>query len=335
MFRDRGIYVFPNKYMMRIFAYDGENAVEYPSLTYAEQLVDFLEINMSPFRKAVNNLKSYDNNTVDFELLMNIFHSIYHLADVFCVDSPVYSFLMTNELRLLDRTASIGTVEAAVSQKNKGLEVLELMTDMQSLLFNYAYIYCSTNGSHTDKVHNIVSGRARILDVRFEEVISTALPSTRIFYMSEFNFPFTKGYRFERLKDYLWFVFINFLQYDVNFSECKYCGHFFIPKTRKKTLYCDRVRTADGRTCKDIGPAEVSRRSAEFSEVLSEYDKAVNRNFKRVERFEDKRTGEKSGKDLDYAEYSEWLTRLREARERWKSGEIGDEDILKVIHELG
>lgn len=335
MYRERGVYVFPNKESMRIFAYDGENAVEYPSLTFAEQLVDFLEIDMLPFRKAVKNLKSYDDNSLDFELLMNIFQSIYHLAEIFCVDSPVYSFLMTNELRLLDKTKFFESYDAAVLQKNKGIEVLELMTDMQSLLFIYTNIYCNTNGTHADKVHRIISGRARILDVRFEEVVSISPPSVKMFYMSEFDFPFTKGYRFETLKDFLWFVFINFLQYDVNFSECKYCGHFFIPKTKKKTLYCDRVRTADGRTCKDIGPAEVSKRNAEFSEVLSEYDKAVNRNFKRVEHYEDKQSDKKSGKDLDYAEYSEWLSRLRVARESWKNGEIGDEEMLKVVHELG
>ena len=39
MYRDRGVYVFPDKDRMRIFAYDSENAVEYPPLTYAEQLV--------------------------------------------------------------------------------------------------------------------------------------------------------------------------------------------------------------------------------------------------------------------------------------------------------
>lgn len=54
IYRDKGVYVFPDKDMMRIFAYDGENAVECPSLTYAEQLADFLEIDMTPFRKAVN-----------------------------------------------------------------------------------------------------------------------------------------------------------------------------------------------------------------------------------------------------------------------------------------
>lgn len=80
--------------------------------------------------------------------------------------------------------------------------------------------------------------------------------------------------------------------------------------------------------------SRISKRNAEFSEVLSEYDKAVNRNFKRVERFEDKQSDEKHGKDLDYAEYSEWLIRLRDARERWKNGGISDEEILKVIHEL-
>lgn len=68
--------------------------------------------------------------------------------------------------------------------------------------------------------------------------------------------------------------------------------------------------------------------------MLSEYDKAVNRNFKRVERFEEKQSNEKHGKDLDYAEYSEWLARLRVVRERWKNGEISDEEILKVVNEL-
>lgn len=77
------------------------------------------------------------------------------------------------------------------------------MTDMQSLLFIYTYIYCNTNGTHTDKVHKIISGRARIFDVRFEEVVSVSLPSVKMFYMSKFDFSFTKGYRFETLRDYL------------------------------------------------------------------------------------------------------------------------------------
>lgn len=69
----------------------------------------------------------------------------------------------------------------------------------------------------------------------------------------------------------------------------------FQSQNEKKTLYCDRVRTADGRTCKDIDPAEVSKRNAE---------------------------------------YSERLNRLRQVRERWKNGELSDDEILMVVHEL-
>lgn len=335
MYKDRGVYVFPDGNKMRIFAFDGENATEYPPLTYAEQLVDFLEIDMSMFSKLLNNLKSYDDATVDEELLTKIFYSIYHLADIFCEDSPVYSFLMTNELRLLDRNAILfETVESAVLRKNTGLQILEIIVDLQAYLFYLCNIYCMTDGTHADKVWDVVFERERILDVRFEEIVSTSPPSIEMFQREEFSFPLTKGYRFSALKDYLWFVFINFLQYDVNFSECQHCGHFFIPKTKRKTLYCDRVRTEDGRTCKNIGPAIVSKRNAEFSAVLVEYDKAVNRNFKRVERFEGKLSDEKKGKDLDYAEYSEWLNKLREVREQWKNGEVDDEEILRVIHEL-
>lgn len=335
MYKDKGIYVFPEGDTMKVFAFDGKKAIEYPSITYAEQLVNFLEIEMSVFRKAINNLKSYDDATVDEETLTRIFYSIYHLADIFYVDCPVYSFLMTNELRLLDEEyASFEAAESAVLRKNKGLQVLDVMTDLQAYLFYLCNIYCMTEGTHEAKVREVITNREYIFNIRFEKIVSTSPPDVEMFQGETFCFPFTKGYRFSTLKDYLWFVFINFLQYDYNFSECQHCGHFFIPKTKRKTLYCDRVRTEDGRTCKSIGPSAVSRRNAEFSVVLSEYDKAVNRNFKRVERFESRGAYDKKGKDLDYNDYSEWLERLHKVREEWKNGKVDDSEILNVIHEL-
>ena len=155
-----------------------------------------------------------------------------------------------------------------------------------------------------------------------------------MFQMTKFSYPFTKGYRFDTLKDYMWFIFLNVLQHDVNLSMCRYCGHFFIPKTKRKTHYCDRVRTEDSRTCKDIGPAFMKKLNAEHSVVLSEYDKAVNRNFKRVERFEDKLSDEKTGKDLEYSDYAEWHSKVFIARNLWKNGGLNDEEFLKLICEL-
>lgn len=58
MYKQRGIYVFPDGEKIRIFAYDGKSGTEYAETTFVRQLIDFLEINMDVFRKAVNNLKS-------------------------------------------------------------------------------------------------------------------------------------------------------------------------------------------------------------------------------------------------------------------------------------
>lgn len=334
MYKQRGIYVFPDGEKIRIFAYDGETATEYTKTTFSRQLIDFLEINMDVFRKAVNNLKSYNDNDIDAKQLEIVFGSIGFLADSFCKDNPIYSFLLSNELELLEKKTGFDTWETAILRKNQGIEVLEIMPDLQTLLFYLTYVYCTSDGTHAEKVRTVAFGRGTIFNCRFEEIISVTPPQETIFHMTKFSYPFTKGYRFDTLKDYMWFIFMNVLQHDVNLSMCRYCGHFFIPKTKRKTHYCDRVRTEDGRTCKDIGPAFMKKLNAEHSVVLSEYDKAVNRNFKRVERFEDKLSDEKTGRDLDYSDYAEWHSKVRIARNLWKNGGLNDEEFLKLIREL-
>ncbi len=333
MFRKAGLYVFPDGKKIRLFAYDGDTAKEFSETTFAQQLIDFLEINLDTFRKAVNNLKKYDNN-LNIEKLAKVIDAINFLADSFYVDKPVYSFLLKCELVTIGENISPNSIEDAVYYKNSGIKVLENMLNIQTFLFHLTYVYCTAKGEHSEKVYKLSIGRGSIFNCRFEEIVSVTAPNKTMFHMKKFSYPLTKGYRFETLQDYLWYVFINSLQHDVNLSVCQYCGHFFIPKTKRKTRYCDRLRTDDGRTCKDIGPAFIKKLKAEHSIVLSEYDKAINRNFKRVERFEEKLTDEKSGKDLDYNEYAEWHREASKARELWKNGDLSDEEVLKVIHQL-
>lgn len=103
MYRKRGLYVFPDGQKIRIFAYNGESGTEYAETTFARQLIDFLEIDMSMFCKALNNLKSYNDNDISVKQLGKIFGSIGFLADSFCKDNPVYSFLLSNELLLFEK----------------------------------------------------------------------------------------------------------------------------------------------------------------------------------------------------------------------------------------
>ena len=152
--------------------------------------------------------------------------------------------------------------------------------------------------------------------------------------MTRPKLPYSRGYRFDNLPAYIWYIFLHAMEYDTSFSQCDYCGHFFKPKTKKKTRYCDRVRTEDGRTCKQIGPQQIYKFRLQHSELLADYDRAINRNYRRVERYELKLGDEKQGKDLSYNDYADWLRELHNAKVSFMSGELSDEEFREVVHRI-
>ena len=58
MYLSRGLYVFPNKNTIRRFMYDGDEATELPEITFEQQLIDFLEIDLTPFNRLLDKLKA-------------------------------------------------------------------------------------------------------------------------------------------------------------------------------------------------------------------------------------------------------------------------------------
>jgi hypothetical protein len=58
---------------------------------------------------------------------------------------------------------------------------------------------------------------------------------------------------FDYVKDYYEYLMLLFYNRKEAVCECELCSRYFIPKTKKKTLYCDRG-FKDGKTCKQIGP---------------------------------------------------------------------------------
>lgn len=94
------------------------------------------------------------------------------------------------------------------------------------------------------------------------------------------------------------------------------------------------LRTDDGRTCKQIGPQQIYKFRLQHSELLAGYDRAINRNYRRVERYELKLGDEKHGKDLSYNDYADWLRELHTAKVAFMSGEMSEEEFREAIHRL-
>lgn len=127
---------------------------------------------------------------------------------------------------------------------------------------------------------------------------------------------------------YYQFLLMHLISRKPNVAFCHCCGRFFIPKTRKKTLYCDRV-LVDDKTCKDMAPYLKHKKAAANIKVIQEFDRAKQRMYRRYERTDSGK--EKSANDLTYNEYYDWLDEATKARDQFLRGEISEEDALTKI----
>ena len=185
----------------------------------------------------------------------------------------------------------------------------------------YAELPCSLE----EKPKRILEIDEQLLDNTFQET----------FYINkkkqaEDNLGLTKCYIFDSAANYLNFLLLNLIQLNPNICLCQNCGELFVAKTKKKTLYCNRIQQDDGKKCSEIGP----KKRAELQSTLfgfEDYDKAVERNYQRA-----KRTEEYYVKDikLEWDDYYNWLDKVQHAKKQWLNEEISDEVFLNIVHEL-
>ena len=139
----------------------------------------------------------------------------------------------------------------------------------------------------------------------------------------------TTQYHVRSAVDYYHFLLLQFVSSYPAVAWCHCCGRYFIPKTKKKTLYCNRI-LKDGKTCKEWGPVLKHRQKAAQISVVEEFDRAKRRMYKRYERAEFFNK-EPSEKDLSYEEYYQWLDRAARARDDYLAGKLSAEEALSII----
>ena len=139
----------------------------------------------------------------------------------------------------------------------------------------------------------------------------------------------TTQYHFRSIIDYYQFLLIHFLDAKPIVALCQCCGRFFIPRTKKTTLYCDRI-FKDGKTCKQVAPAMKHKIDAGNKKVIEEFDRAKRRMYKRYERANLGKQ-KSSDKDLSYSEYYDWLDKATKARDDFLAEKLSEEEALKII----
>ena len=125
---------------------------------------------------------------------------------------------------------------------------------------------------------------------------------------------------------------LYFKQDKQRIAKCERCWNYFIPKTKKQTLYCDRI--FNGASCKQVGPNLKRNLGPEYDEALEIYNRLRNRMSERMERHYLFGSNERRH-PMDAERYYDWLTMAQHAREEYLNRKISSEEFLRRIDSFG
>lgn len=285
-----GLYLFPNGENFIQCGYYQGVVTEFGSANYGNQLINFFDIDVNKIIWLSKNIEQMNGDDVT-EAISDLENNN---PALFLVK------LMANDdwMRAYDCLSEHSDNE----YKNMVLFTLESVVSTYNEFWTLADYYCTHNGSAKEKFDFIHAIEQSITDMTVEEIISARKSGKDFFlrpYENDYSFPYTHSYRFTDLKNYIQFIFLNMIQFNSTFSKCSYCYNFFIPKTKKPTRFCDRIDPASGKTCKEIAPYVFRNHDLGSTKIMQEYNRALQRNYKRMCRAEERLSNRQCEKDIE------------------------------------
>lgn len=220
----------------------GETELEATTLNdevilFSELIFDFYAFIVDRIRLSAAYLVTQDGDgkdTVDMRVFEFIQDTVQDLIEEFEEDDPLYG--------TLTRTIMEDRIPAADGSGTYPVTAVEkIISELSAVMLTQF------------SVNNILR------DMRFHVPIDLdkkyrSLQEVEFTQISSFSNLHTPEYLFRSAADYYTFLVLHFIAAEPRVALCECCGRYFIPKTAKKTLYCDRV-LKDDKTCKDLGPA--------------------------------------------------------------------------------
>ena len=327
MIKKKGFCLVPTgKQKFGLFYCDGEKFQKLYSNSYAEELIsliitdsDAMQIALSYVNQEPLVEKRYSRTRAE-----RIFTQNRQVATIIRSINTILGLLLNAELSKIEKPSPDDRrgYEEAVALQRKIYHDFGIAFQNAKVLTNiYAELPCSLE----EKPKHILGIDEQLLDNTFQETYYINKKK-----QAEDNLGLTKCYIFDSAANYLNFLLLNLIQLNPNICLCQNCGELFVAKTKKKTLYCNRIQQDDGKKCSEIGP----KKRAELQSTLfgfEDYDRAVERNYQRAKRTEEYYVKDKK---LEWDEYFDWLERAQQAKKQWLNEEISDDEFLNIVHEL-
>lgn len=125
-------------------------------------------------------------------------------------------------------------------------------------------------------------------------------------------------------------LMMYFRQEKQRIARCDCCWNYFIPKTKARALYCDRI--FDGQSCKKRGANLKRRKGPEQDDALKLFKLLRDRMYARMLRYQDAPKNQRGRLiPMTPIQYDEWETNARQARREYMAGRIKAEEFLRRI----
>lgn len=323
MERALGLYVSVSsdgKLKRNLTARNGE--VKLKSATIADEIILFSELNFRPYAQVVDLLQNmfanayveetseehFGEDGIDEEAFATAMQTVYDLLDALEEENLLHGTL--TRLMLEDAVPpSDGSAWWMIQTGRTIIEYLSAIMDLQFLI--------------NQALYDIRCGNA--LDYENKYVFFSEAEFTQIYTLGK---KLTTQYCFRSIIEYYRFLMIHFLANTPNVALCECCGRYFIPKTKKKTLYCDRV-IKNGKTCKELAPALKHKIHAENDAVIQAFDRARQKMYRRYERAKD--SLHTLPKGITYDEFYIWLDKATAARDAYLNDKLSAEKAMRII----
>ncbi|HBH94354.1 MAG TPA: hypothetical protein DDX91_01275 [Ruminococcaceae bacterium] len=303
-----GLYIYTEgKNIYRtVYSIRGETIM--PPTTAQEEIISISELELGGYIKALDVMLEpcfLQTPSAAFDDIYDTFCSLLESIEDYNI---LYGTLIRIEV-FKDMPADGHNEEYYLKAKKNILYGLTELTDI-----NYTV---------NDILKNLSLGKE--IDMTYTYTKYNHADCTHYFYMGK---EFREELYFDSLHSYFSFLIMKFLSGKHRVVRCGCCGKFFIPKTKRETLYCDRI-VKNERTCKQVGPSQKHLDTAKKNAVIEAFDRNKKKMYKRYERTRD--LLHETEKGLTLSEYFQWLDRAERTRSEFLKGEISEEEALEAI----
>lgn len=258
-------------------------------------------IALDHYRKILGDGFYYDENT-DFLMLEKDNDGLYDIAEFINYGIRMTAAFLDYQKDLLQSDFDMLLMKDKLFAEYDTLQYLYLMESKDNMRDTYTSTSFNTHlmpiGVHAFNHYDVVN---KIIDE---------------------NMPVREVYDINSVQDWFRYEFMYLAKGNVLYKQCKNCGRFFIPSGRSDSEYCERIDSASGKTCKEVGAINTFAKKHENDEIHQAYTKAYRRMDSR------KRTMYISKK-----EFTEWSKTAREKRKLCEEGQISLEEFQAWLDE--